>query len=269
MKVLNGKELAEFIKNRHANEANQLLSRYKLTPKLAIIVLDDNPIINIYIKLKQNYGQDIGATVEVHRIALIESYELIEHLNNDPSVHGIIVQLPISDITKTDEIVDLVSPLKDVDALGKKAIYDPATPKAILWLLAGYNVNLVNKNILLIGKGKLVGKPLEKMLLNSNLTVTTVDKNTTDIKTISLMSDIIITATGQPRILSSDMIKQNSVVIDAGVASESGKTVGDLDSDVYDRSDLTLTPIKGGVGPLTVCALFENLLIATKNTINK
>lgn len=269
MKVLNGKELAEFIKNRHVNETSQLLNRYKLTPKLAIVVLVDNPIIDIYIKLKQNYGQDIGVMVEVHRVTIDASYELIENLNNDPSVHGIIIQLPISDITKTDEIVDLVSPSKDVDALGKNAIYDPATPKAILWLLAGYNVNLTNKNILLIGKGKLVGKPLEKMLLNSNLTVKVADKNTTDIKKISLVSDIIITATGQPRILTSDMLKLNSVIVDAGVASESGKTVGDLDPGVYDRSDLTLTPAKGGVGPLTVCALFENLLIATKNTINK
>ena len=269
MKVLNGKELAEFIKNRHVSECQRLITQYKVIPKLAIIVLNDNQIIDIYIRLKQKYGQDIGAVVEVHKINLNDVYSIIDVLNNDPLVHGIIVQLPINDVTKTDQIVNLVKPSKDVDALGEMAIYDPATPKAILWLLAGYNIDLINKNVLLIGRGKLVGKPLEKMLINSNVNVTVADKKTNNIKEISLLSDVIITATGQPKILTSNMVKENSVVVDAGVASESGKTVGDLDPDIYNRSDLTLTPVKGGVGPLTVCALFENLLIATRDSISQ
>lgn len=269
MKVLNGKELAEFIKNRQVSECQRLIAQYKVVPKLAIIVLNDNQVIDIYIRLKQKYGQDIGAIVEVHKISLTEVFSLIEELNNDPLIHGIIIQLPISDVTKTDQIVNLVKPSKDVDALGEKAIYDPATPKAILWLLAGYNIDLANKNVLLIGRGKLVGKPLEKMLISSNVNVVVADKKTASIKEISLLSDVIITATGQPKILTSDMVKENAVVVDAGVASESGKTVGDLDPDIYNRSDLTLTPVKGGVGPLTVCALFENLLIAVRDSISQ
>jgi methylenetetrahydrofolate dehydrogenase (NADP+)/methenyltetrahydrofolate cyclohydrolase len=136
---------------------------------------------------------------------------------------------------------------------------------AILWLLAGYNVSLEGKKILLIGRGKLVGAPLERIMLDSGLDVTVADRSTHDLKTQMHDADVIITATGSPAILYADMIKQGAVVVDAGVASESGKTVGDLAADVYERDDLTITPTKGGVGPLTVCALFDNVIRAARN----
>jgi methylenetetrahydrofolate dehydrogenase (NADP+)/methenyltetrahydrofolate cyclohydrolase len=264
MKTLNGKELAEFIKERQAHQVRALRQAWNVAPKLAIVVTIDNPIIDLYMRLKQRYGGDILIDVEVHRVEQAAAPELIKTLNADESVHGIIVQLPLADPSQTDAIVDLVAPVKDVDALGAAAIYDPATPLAIMWLLAGYNVDMRGKRVLLIGHGKLVGAPLKKMLVASDVDVHVADRSTPDLAAETLEADIIITATGSPAILYSDMIKQGAVVVDAGVASEDGKTVGDVAPDVYERDDLTLTPVKGGVGPLTVCALFDNVIRAAR-----
>jgi len=140
---------------------------------------------------------------------------------------------------------------------------------AIMWLLSGYNVDLNGIHILLVGRVKLVGAPLEKMLKSSNYDVEVIDRAAKDLSQHTAEADIIITATGSPAILYSEMIKQDAVVVDAGVASEEGKTVGDLAPDVYEREDLTITPTKGGVGPLTVSALFENVIQAAGRTIKK
>jgi methylenetetrahydrofolate dehydrogenase (NADP+)/methenyltetrahydrofolate cyclohydrolase len=266
MKVLNGNELADFIKERQIHQVRALRQAHGVAPKLAIVVTVDNPVIETYMRLKQRYGDDILVDVDIHRVSLTEVKELLSKLSNDVSVHGIIVQLPLADPTQTDDIVNLVDPAKDVDALGAEAQFDPATPMAILWLLSGYNVDLTGKRILLIGHGKLVGEPLEKILKTSHLDVRVADRATPDLASETLEADIIVTATGSPAILKGDMIKDGAVVVDAGVASEEGKTVGDVADDVYGRDDLTLTPKKGGVGPLTVCALFENVIRAAQAT---
>lgn len=265
MKLLNGSELAGFIKERHAKQVRSLLTN-KIRPKLAIVQTKDDPVINTYIKLKQRYGADVGVEVHVHRIEQANTKELLNKLSNDKSVHGIIVQLPLEDPSQTDEIVNLVNPNKDVDALGKKSKFEPATPMAILWLLSGYNIELgTGKKILLIGRGKLVGAPLEKILKKSGYLVEVIDREIPDLASKTKEADIIITATGNPAILYPEMIKQDAVVVDAGVASEEGKTVGDLAPEVYKRNDLTITPERGGVGPLTVCALFENVIQAAQD----
>lgn len=266
MKLLSGKELAGFIKERQAREVRSLVQANNVHPKLAIIVTIDNPVINIYIKLKKRYGEDLGVGVDVYRIEQVQVSTKLAELNKDDSVHGIIIQLPIDDPKQTDELVDQVDANKDVDALGTQANFDPATPMAILWLIAAYNIDLLTKKVLLIGRGKLVGLPLKRMLEASGVDVTVADRSTADLKTESLEADVIITATGSPAILYPEMIKQNTVVVDAGVASEDGKTVGDVSDAVYEREDLTITPQKGGVGPLTVCALFENVIIAARRT---
>ncbi len=264
MKILNGRELAGFIKERQAREARNLIQAHSIKPKLAIVQCKDDPVINTYVKLKKAYGADLGIDVDIHFILQEEIANLLQKLNSDESVHGIIVQLPLTEPVQTDEIVNLVAPEKDVDALGQNAEFEPATPMAIMWLLSGYNVDLVGKHILLIGRGKLVGAPLEKMMKSSGLNVEVIDRGAEDLGEHTKDADIIITATGSPAILYSEMIKQDAVVVDAGVASESGKTVGDLAPEVYEREDLTITPEKGGVGPLTVCALFENVIRAAK-----
>jgi methylenetetrahydrofolate dehydrogenase (NADP+)/methenyltetrahydrofolate cyclohydrolase len=266
-KLLNGRELAEYIKQRQSKDVRSLVQAQGIRPKLAIIQLKDDPTINVYVNLKKKYGAEIGIDVDIYRIEQKDARDKIKVLNSDDKVHGIIIQLPIENEEETDEIIDLVSPDKDVDALAKSTKFDPATPTAILWLLAGYNVDLRNKKILLVGKGKLVGAPLYKMLLDSGLSVKVADKTTGDLKKECLESEIIVTATGKPGLIDSSMISPKTVVIDAGVASEKSGTVGDLDADVYERSDLIITPSKGGVGPLTVCALFENVLKATRASI--
>ncbi|HVS58129.1 MAG TPA: bifunctional 5,10-methylenetetrahydrofolate dehydrogenase/5,10-methenyltetrahydrofolate cyclohydrolase [Candidatus Saccharimonadales bacterium] len=266
MKLLNGKELAGYIKERQAHEVRALRQAQHVFPKLAIVQAKDDPVINTYVRLKKQYGADILIDVDIHRVEQADIPALLEKLNADDSVHGIIVQLPLTDPAQTDEIVNLVTPDKDVDALGKEAQFDPATPMAIMWLLSGYNVDLQGKHVLLIGRGKLVGAPLEKIFQSSGIDVHVADRKTADLKEETLAADIIITATGRPAILYSDMVKQRAVVVDAGVASEDGKTVGDLAPEVYERDDLTITPQKGGVGPLTVCALFENVIRAARRT---
>ena len=264
MKLLSGRDLADYIKERQAGQVRALRQAHHVEPKLAIVVTIEHPAIDVYMRLKSRYGADILIDVEVHRIEQPEALQTIADLNADPAVHGIIVQLPLQNPAQTDEIVDSVAPDKDVDALGAQAIYDPATPLAILWLLAGYNVDLRGKKVVLVGRGKLVGAPLERMLLASGVNVEVVDSKTVDTKAVVLSGDVIITATGKPGLVTADMIKQGAVVVDAGVAGEQGKTVGDLAEDVYQRNDLIITPTKGGVGPLTICALFENVIRAAR-----
>jgi methylenetetrahydrofolate dehydrogenase (NADP+)/methenyltetrahydrofolate cyclohydrolase len=265
MKILNGLELAGFIKERHARQVRSLKAN-KIQPKLAIVQVKDDPVINTYIRLKQEYGKDIGVEVELHKIDQSEVRNTLKDLNTNQAIHGIIVQLPLENPSETDEIVNLVNPGKDVDSLGKNSNFDPATPMAILWLLSGYNIELTGRHILLVGKGLLVGAPLERILKTSGHNVKSVDREVSDLAKFTKDADIIITATGSPAILTSEMIKRGAVVVDAGVASEDGKTVGDLSPEVYERDDLTLTPEKGGVGPLTVCALFENVIRAASKS---
>jgi methylenetetrahydrofolate dehydrogenase (NADP+)/methenyltetrahydrofolate cyclohydrolase len=261
-KLMTSKEPVAQIKTNQLQSAEQLKAS-GITPKLAIVVTVDSPVINAYMKMKQKYGADLGAEVEVHRITVNEAADTLAQLNADEAVHGIIVQLPLADTDRTEEVVNQVAPEKDVDALGSRASFIPATPMAILWLIAGYNVDLHSKKVVLVGRGKLVGAPLERLLQDEGVDVTVATRSTTpDIPAVVRTADVIITATGHHGAVQSDMIKEGAVVVDAGVAGEGGKTVGDLNPDVYEREDLLVTPTKGGVGPLTVCALFENVLTA-------
>ena len=267
-KILSGSELAYYIKERQAKDVRSLIQA-GVVPKLAIIQVRDDPVINTYVRLKKKYGSDIGVEVEVHHPDQADLPAIVEQLNKDNSVNGIIIQLPLTNPEETDKLVNLVAPEKDVDALSSKTDFDPATPTAIFWLLAGYNIELKGKKVLIIGRGKLVGKPLEQMLKSSGVEVHVADRKTKDLAELTIKSDVIITATGSPAILHSSMIKPGAVIVDAGIATEDGKTVGDLAPSVYEREDLTITPPKGGVGPLTVCSLFENVIKATQARINR
>lgn len=267
-KLLNGSELAGYIKSRQAHQARSLIQSRGVQPRLAIIQATDNPIINTYVRLKKRYGADIHVEVDNYNVPQDEVAQKIEELNADPRVHGIIVQLPLADTSQTDEILACVAPNKDVDALGSTEFFQPATPTAILWLLAGYNIDLRGKQILLIGQGKLVGAPLKVMLESADLQVSVAGRKTDDLAALTREADVIVTATGSPAILYSDMIHPNTVVVDAGVASEGGKTVGDVAPELYERDDITITPAKGGVGPLTVCALFDNVIRAAGNQVS-
>lgn len=257
---ISGSELAGYIKERHRAEIKKLL-RKGVTPKLAIVQVKDDPVIDTYVRMKKRYGEDLGAVVDIHKIKQVDAVNLINKLNADKSVHGMIVQLPLHDIEQTDELLALIDPNKDVDGLGPKGkeIFQPATPTAILWLLSGNNIELKGKKVLLVGRGKLVGGPLEQLLVAGGIDPHVAVKGD-PLEEMAIDADIIISAAPAARILKSSMVKPGAVVVDAGTASESGKTVGNADDELYERDDIKITPHKGGVGPLTVCALFENLI---------
>jgi methylenetetrahydrofolate dehydrogenase (NADP+)/methenyltetrahydrofolate cyclohydrolase len=266
MKSLNGNELAGFIKQRQAHEVRRLIQSAHIQPKLAIIQVNDIPVINTYVRLKQRYGRDIGVETEIYKIDQSDIFKIIETLNEDDNIHGIIVQLPLSDVSQTEQALNAVAIKKDVDGLAANSKFIPAAPTAINWLLAGYNIDLKNKDILIIGQGKLVGAPLLKLFESSGYRVMAADKKVGDLKELTLKAEVIVTATGEPGLVTSEMVKPGTVLVDAGTSSSKGVVKGDLAADIYDREDLIVTPVKGGVGPLTVCALFENVLLAARDS---
>jgi methylenetetrahydrofolate dehydrogenase (NADP+) / methenyltetrahydrofolate cyclohydrolase len=269
-KILNGSELVGYIKERQARQVRTLLQGSHIAPRLVIIKSKNaSPVIDTYIRMKGQYGNDILIETVVLSLEEAEMIATITQLNEDPEVHGVMVQLPLDDISKTDEILNTIAPEKDVDGLGSKAKFDSATAKAINWLLAGYAVDLRGKKITIVGNGRLVGAPLAHMWRESGLEVTVLTRDTEDISAILRESDIIITATGVPHLITSEMIPIGSVVVDAGTASEDGLIVGDIDEAVRARDDLTITPEKGGVGPLTVAGLFDNVITAAQATENR
>ena len=267
MRELNGSELAGFIKERQAKQVRALRQAWHINPRLAIVTDVENPVIEMYMRLKQRYGADILIDVEIHRVPAGGALEVIQELNNRDDVQGIILQLPISNSDQTEELLESIREDKDVDGLRKRAIFQAATPTAISWLLAGYGVDLKNKKVAIVGRGRLVGAPLEKMWLKSGVDVTVFEKG--DDLSQLINYDIIVSATGVPGLIKSQMIKPKAVVIDAGTASENGKIIGDVSEEVRQRNDVIITPKKGGVGPLTVSALFDNVITACLKIANQ
>lgn len=264
--ILDGRELAEFIKERQAKDVRRLRAR-KIWPKLAIVQVGDNAASASYIRSKQKYGADIGIAVDVHQAD--QPIPIIDKLNKDPNVHGIIVQLPLPEGTNTDEVLNSVAAKKDVDGLTSASSFDKPTPTAILWLLAGFNIDLISKAILIVGEGRLVGEPLAEILKQANYDVKTFNERSKDLHGSISDADIIITATGQPGLIKSDWIKDGTVVVDAGTSESGGKVVGDVEPALYERADIKVSPTPGGVGPLTVCALFDNVILAANGSISR
>ena len=267
-KILNGKELSLFIKERQAKEVRSIKQSKNTNPCLVIIRTNPNPVTDTYVNLKLKYGEDIGVLVKVTDCDEFELKDKIHHLNEDSSVHGIIVQLPLRNIEMTDEVVNMINPEKDVDGLNSKSMYDPATPTAINWLLAGYNIDLAGKQIVIVGAGRLVGSPLASIWEKSGYNVMVLTSKTENKDELLTKADVIVTAVGKPGIINSKMIKSWAVVVDAGTATDSNGIVGDVSEDVRKREDISITPVKGGVGPLTVSALFDNVLIASRRSVS-
>ena len=265
MKVLNGRELAGFIKKRQSHQVASLANK----PTLLIIRDSDNPVISKYVHLKIKYGEDIGVKViDYHATTIDDIKNKITEANTDPEINGIIIQLPLTDKSTTDALCNLIDPKKDVDGLGENAKFDSATATAINWLLAGYDIKLENKKIALIGRGKLVGAPLYKMFTDSGYDVTLFHRGS-DLTSLDHY-DIIISATGQPGLITNSMVSPGTCLVDAGTASEDGVLKGDLAPEVRDRQDLAaITPTTGGVGPLTVTCLFDHVIQATETNPNQ
>jgi methylenetetrahydrofolate dehydrogenase (NADP+)/methenyltetrahydrofolate cyclohydrolase len=262
MKILDGKELAGFIKERQAHVVRGMAKK----PTLLIIRDSDNPVITKYVNLKIQYGEDIGVSVIDFRAHSSDEIRTkILEANADPEIFGMILQLPILEKEKTDELTDVIAPSKDVDGLSSHGNFDSATATAINWLLSGYDIPLADSRIAIVGRGKLVGAPLFKMFSDSGFDVSLFHRG--DDLTKLKEYDIIITATGVPGLISSSMIKPGATLVDAGTASEDGVLKGDASEEVRARTDLrAITPIKGGVGPLTVTCLFEHVIQAATDS---
>jgi methylenetetrahydrofolate dehydrogenase (NADP+) / methenyltetrahydrofolate cyclohydrolase len=223
-----------------------------------------SPVIDAYIRMKRRYGDEILIETVVETVSEVDMPGVIARHNIDPQTHGIVVQLPLADPKSVDAIVNLIMPEKDIDGLNTVSRYDSATATAINWLIAGYAIDLRGKAIAIVGNGRLVGAPLAHMWQKSGLNVTVLDSTHPDIASVLRHSDVIVTATGVPRLITSSMIAPGAIVIDAGTASEDGFIVGDIDASVREREDLQITPEKGGVGPLTIAALFDNVIRAAQ-----
>lgn len=268
-KLLNGNELAGFVKQRQARQVRMLRQAHDIIPKLVIIMSEQaSPVITTYVRMKQQYGADILVDTEVVACAQADMPGAIERANQDDGVQGIIVQLPLDDSSETERIVNLIAPEKDVDGLGDQAAFVSATAEAVDWLLAGYSVALEGKRITLLGNGTLVGRPLAAMWRAAGHDVTVLDRSSEAIDETLLASDIIISATGQPRVLHDGNVPQKAIVVDAGTVSEGGQIVGDAAEELQVRRDLVITPPKGGVGPLTVVLLFDHVIRACLDRAN-
>ena len=267
MKILNGTELAGYITERQAKQVRNLRQSWGIAPRLAIIQTTDDPVIETYVRMKQRYGEDILVDVEVHRPSSDEVTQLIAQLNQDTSVHGIIVQLPLAPHLDVEKIVNSVAVSKDVDGLASGSNFVAATAQAIDWLLNGYNIDIAKYRVAIIGNGRLVGAPLASLWRAAGYDVTVFDEHSNNMKKQLRRYGVIVSAAGVPALVVPDMVQPGAVLVDAATSAEHGKIVGDISDDVRLRSDVTITPVKGGVGPLTVASLFDNVIRAARSAV--
>jgi methylenetetrahydrofolate dehydrogenase (NADP+)/methenyltetrahydrofolate cyclohydrolase len=235
-----------------------------IIPRLAILQAGNDLASTTYIKMKGRYGESIGARVDHHTFpgeaAVLQ--KAIRELNNNKAIHGIIVQLPLPDPATTEPVVATIAPAKDVDGLGPHSQFRSATAMAVLQLLTYYGVKVDGQPVTLVGNGRLVGAPLAKLLQERGAKLAVCDEFTTDVPAKTRAADVIISATGVSGLIKPDMVHDGAVVVDVGTAEEAGAIVGDVDPDLLDNPTLKITPAKGGIGPITVAMLFEQLLQA-------
>lgn len=272
-KIIDGKKISMEVKNELKNEISSLENK----PTLVVISVGDDPASKVYVKQKEKCAKYVGINYLHLNYDKIEEDVLInkiEELNNDQNVNGIIVQLPLPGYLDSTKIVNSISPDKDVDGLtyinagrllnNEKCLVS-CTPKGIMHLLNYAGVDLVGKNVVVIGRSILVGKPMMNLLINANATVTMCHSKTKDIEKITKKADVLIVAIGKKHFVNKDMVKRNAVIIDVGINRIDDKLYGDVDYDnVYEKVK-KITPVPGGVGPMTVVMLMSNVLEAYKN----
>lgn len=273
MRYLDGREVAGYLQAKHLKDVRRLKQAYRLNPKLAIVTVqqtDEEHVNNVYLKLKQDYGQNIGTEVIIRRTDEDQLLGLIEELNQNETVQGIVLQLPLKTDSLTEPACRTITPVKDIDGLNETGqLFDSATATAVYWLLTSYNVDLSNKDILIVGQGKLVGKPLGRIFTKLNLTFEVMVEEDCDLDRLK-EKQVIITATGQAGLIKSEHLSPRTVVVDAGVSYRNGRLIGDVDPAVYDlRDDLVITLVRGGLGPLTIAVLYENLVRACLQKANQ
>lgn len=277
-KIIDGKAVSQSVKDRIKEQAAQLKEKYGVTAGLAVIIVGDDPASRIYVNNKKKACEYVG--FDSYEYALPEEtteselLELINKLNNDDRIDGILCQLPLPKHIDENVIINNIAPNKDVDAfhpvnVGKIMIGDysflPCTPAGVMELIASTGVDVKGKECVVVGRSNIVGKPMSMLLLHKSGTVTICHSKTKDLKAECKRADILVAAVGVPNLIKGDMIKEGAVVIDVGMNRlENGKLCGDVEFETASKAASYITPVPGGVGPMTIAMLMQNTLTAAK-----
>jgi methylenetetrahydrofolate dehydrogenase (NADP+)/methenyltetrahydrofolate cyclohydrolase len=276
-RLIDGNALSKQLRGDVARRAAALKAR-GITPGLAVILVGDNPASQVYVRNKVKACEDSGlhSVLEKYEAAMTEAQLLarIEALNNEPAIHGILVQLPLPAHIDAHKVIESISPAKDVDGfhvasagalmVGQPGFW-PCTPYGCMKMLESIHYDLKGKHAVVIGRSNIVGKPMALMLLQQNATVTICHSGTKDLKAMTLQADVIVAAVGKRNVLTADMVKPGAVVIDVGMnRNEEGKLCGDVDFEGVKQVAGWITPVPGGVGPMTITMLLVNTLEAAE-----
>lgn len=280
MTILDGKSLSKQIKTELKAKVADLVVKSGIKPGLAIVEVGSDPASEIYVRNKIKSANFVGIEARLIKkdesITQEELLKLIDELNADVSVHGIIVQLPLPKHLDERAVIDRIAPDKDIDGFGVlnkgklfsgMKCFQPATPLGVMKLLDAYNIPLKGKEAVVVGRSNIVGKPMGMMLLLRDATVTIAHRYTVDLKKITKEADILVVAVGKKNLITADMIKPGAVVVDVGINREGDKIYGDVDFDNVSQVASHITPVPGGVGPLTIAALLANTVEAYENKI--
>ena len=280
MTIIDGKAVSAAVKEEIKLETAKLKEK-GITVGLAVILVGNDPASKIYVANKKKACEDLGFVSEEYLLPentkTSELLELINVLNNEKSINGILCQLPLPKQIDEQTVINAISPLKDVDAfhpsnVGKIMIGDydfvPCTPAGIMEMLKYYNIEISGKNCVVIGRSNIVGKPMSMLLLHQNGTVTTCHSRTKDLSKYTREADILVSAVGKANFVTADMVKDGAVVIDVGMNRENGKLCGDVVFDEVSKKASFITPVPGGVGPMTIAMLMKNTLTAAKKQNN-
>jgi methylenetetrahydrofolate dehydrogenase (NADP+)/methenyltetrahydrofolate cyclohydrolase len=277
MTIIDGKKVSALVKEQVAEET-KLLKAKGIIPGLAVILVGDDPASRVYVNNKKKACEEVGFKSEEFKLPADTTQEellnLVYELNDRNDINGILCQLPLPKGLDENAVIEAISPLKDVDAFHKLNVgrimigdYDflPCTPAGIMEMLHSYDIDVDGKNCVVIGRSNIVGKPMGMLLLHENGTVTICHSHTKNLKEITSKADILVAAIGVAKFVKSDMIKDGAVVIDVGMnRDENGKLCGDVDfEEVKDKCSF-ITPVPGGVGPMTIATLMKNTLKAAK-----
>ena len=270
-KIIDGKEIAEKI----LIDLKSKIKNMEEKPGLALVLVGDNPASEIYVSSKEKTFSEVEGYCERHNIDKgideLELLGLVTRLNNNPKIHGILVQLPLPKQIDENLITNSILPHKDVDGftsvnLGHlfagNPMLEPATARAVMKLIDSTGINLEGKNAVVVGRSNIVGKPVAMMLLEKNASVTICHSRTKNLAEFTKKADVLVVAVGKPRLVAKDMVKQGAVVIDVGINRVNGKIVGDVDFESVKEIAGFITPVPGGVGPMTIAMLMENTLKA-------
>ncbi len=279
-KIIDGKSVSKNIRESVAQEV-ALLKEQGIFPKLAVILVGNDPASSVYVRNKEKACLETG--IEPLQITLPEEtteeelLALIARLNADDTVHGILVQLPLPRHISEEKVIDKIDPNKDVDAFTHESVgrivegkytFLPCTPAGIMHLLEYYDVDISGKECVVVGRSNIVGKPMALLLLNASGTVTVCHSKTRNLSEVTSRADIVVVAVGRANFLKADMVKDGAVVIDVGINRlDNGKLCGDVDFEEVSKKASLITPVPGGVGPMTITMLMKNTVFAAKKNI--